>query len=408
MSVGPYGTWSSPISAADVAAGGVGVGEPWLEGDVAYWLERRPADQGRAVLVRAEPFGSPVDVTPNGFDARTRVHEYGGGSYLVRGDVVVFSNDDDQRLYRQDAGGEPRPITPEPPSRASIRYADGRMTLDGARLICVRERHEPDRVLNELVTLPADGSEEPVVVASGADFYAAPRVSADGRRIAFIAWRQPRMPWDGTELHVADLGTDATLSGDRVVAGGERESIFQPEWSPTGVLHFVSDRTGWWNVYRLDGDGRAEHLTPLDAEFGVPMWELGYATYAFLDDGRIVCTYRTRGVQHLAAIDPTTLELLDLDVPFPSFEPYLRTSGSRLLFVAGGSAIPHEVVSLDFTARSVDVLRVEREIPFDDAYVSAPEPLEFPTESGRARTRTSIRRRTRTRRRRRANGRRSS
>jgi dipeptidyl aminopeptidase/acylaminoacyl peptidase len=323
-------------------------------------------------------------VTPAGFDVRTRVHEYGGGSYIVHGDTVLFSNFADQRLYRQDGGGAPHPITPEPPSPASIRYADGRVTPDGSRLLCVRERHDDDGVTNELVSLPTDGSAAPVVVAGGHDFFACPRISSDGTGVAWIRWDQPRMPWDGTELVVAELAADGSLANDHVVAGGERESIFQPAWGPDGVLHYVSDRTGWWNLYRLtEGEG-AENLTPLDAEFGVPLWELGYATYAFLGDGRIACVYRSRGVSHLGILDPVTHELVDLDLPYVCFDPpHVDASGTRLLFLASGASEPTCVVSLDFTTRSVDVLRASREIAFDPALVAAAEPIEFPTENGR-------------------------
>jgi dipeptidyl aminopeptidase/acylaminoacyl peptidase len=379
----PYGTWSSPVSAAEVAAGGVGLQETTLDGEVAYWLELRPAEAGRTVLVRAASSGTPEDVTPPGFDVRTRVHEYGGGAYVTDGDTVFFSNFADQRLYRQDAGAAPRPITPEPPSPASLRYADGRLTPDGARLVCVRERHDAEGVTNEIVALPADGSAEPRIVATGHDFFASPRMSRDGERIAWLRWDQPRMPWDGTELVVADLRPDGSVANERVVAGGERESIVQPAWSADGVLHFVSDRTGWWNLYR-DADAGAENLTPIEAEFGVPMWEFGYSTYAFLGDGRIACLYRSRGVGHLGVLDPTTRELLDLDLPYTCFDPpHLDASDTRLLFLAADAAEPRRVVSLDFTARSVDVLRVGRELPFDPAYVAAAEPIEFPTENGR-------------------------
>jgi dipeptidyl aminopeptidase/acylaminoacyl peptidase len=380
--VAPYGTWSSPISAADVAEGGVGLHEPWLEGDVAYWLELRPADEGRNVLVRAAPFGAPADATPAGFDVRTRVHEYGGGSYVVDADAVLFSNFDDQRLYRQDAGGRPRPITPEPASPASVRYADGRITPDGSRLICVRERHVDDAVVNELVAMPADGSGDASVIASGHDFFASPRVSPDGSRLAWTCWDQPRMPWDGTQLHVAELAPDGSLSGDAVVAGGDRESIFQPEWSPDGILHFVSDRTGWWNLYRRIDD-EAQNLTPIEAEFGVPLWELGNNTFAFLGDGRIACIYRAGGIEHLGVLDPATRELVDLELPYTSFDPHLRAGGERLLFLASAADTPAHVVSLDFTSRSVEVLRQSRELSFDPAFVSVPEPIAFPTEAGR-------------------------
>jgi dipeptidyl aminopeptidase/acylaminoacyl peptidase len=380
----PYGTWSSPLSAVDVAEGGVRVYEPWLDDDVAYWLELRPAEDGRNVVVRADPFGPPVDVTPAGFDVRTRVHEYGGGSYAVRGGVVYFSNFADQRLYRQRDGRQPEPITPEPPARASVRYADLRVTPDGGRIVCVRERHEADVVTNELVALPADGSAEPCVVASGADFFCTPRLSTDGRRVAYLRWDQPQMPWDGTELHVADVTPGGAFADDRVVAGGQRESIFQPSWAVDGKLHFVSDRTGWWNLYRLVDDDTAENLTSMDAEFGVPMWELSYASYAFLGDGRIVCVYRDRGVHHLAVLDPATRELMDLDVPYTCFDPpMLDAEGTRLIFMGAGTATPDQIVSLDFTTRAIEVLRSEREPTLDEGSVSAPEAIEFPTDGDR-------------------------
>jgi dipeptidyl aminopeptidase/acylaminoacyl peptidase len=381
--VSPYGTWRSPLSAAEVASGGVGVYEPSLDGEAAYWLELRPAESGRNVLVRAEPFGPPVDVTPAGFDVRTRVHEYGGGAYVVHDGVAFFSNYVDQRMYRQEGLGRPVAITPEPPTPASMRYGDARVTPGGRLLVCVRERHEDDRVMNELVTLPADGSAEPRIVASGADFFASPRISPDGRRVAYLRWDQPQMPWDGTELHVADLADDGSFATDRHVAGGPRESIVQPSWSADGTLHAVSDRTGWWNICRLRDGAEPENLTPLDAEFGVPMWEFGYASYTFLGDGRIACAYRSAGQHHLAVLDPATRELLDLDVPFTCFDPpYLHAEGTRLLFLAASASMPDQIVSLDFTTRSVEVLRTGRERPLDPSDVAVPEPIEFPTDGG--------------------------
>jgi dipeptidyl aminopeptidase/acylaminoacyl peptidase len=378
----PYGTWRSPLSAAEVASGGVGVYEPSLDGDVAYWLELRPAENGRNVLVRAEPDGSRVDVTPAGFDVRTRVHEYGGGAYVVHRGVAFFSNYADQRMYRQDGLGEPVAITPDPPTPASIRYGDARATPDGRLVVCVRERHDDGAVVNELVSLPADGSAEPRTVASGADFFASPRISPDGGSVAYIRWDQPQMPWDGTELHVADLTQEGSFANDRLVAGGPRESIFQPAWSVDGTLHFVSDRTGWWNIYRLRDAAEPENLTPLEAEFGVPMWELGYASYTFLGDDRIACAYRSAGEHRLAVLDPTTRELVDLDLPFTCFDPpYLHAKDTRLVFLAAGASMPDQIVSLDFTTRSVEVLRADRD-PLDPSYVAVPEPIEFATEGG--------------------------
>lgn len=379
----PFGSWPSRISAADVASAGVTLAETRVADDQTYWLEHRPAEGGRTVIVRGDGWSEPVDVTPEGFDVRTRVHEYGGGAYLVAGARVFFCNDADQRLYRQDAGADPRPITPEPPEPRSHRYADGRLTGDGGWVVCVRERHEAEGVVNELVAVPADGSGEPHTIAGGHDFYAYPRPSRDGSRLAFLTWDHPRMPWDGTELWVADLLADAELGEPRRVAGGPEESVYQPAWSPRGVLHFVSDRTGWWNLYRLGDDGDVEALRPMEAEFGVPLWELGYASYAFLLDGRIACVYSSEGTEHLALMDPDADQLLDVDVPYTTFDPSLDAADGRVAFVGGGPALPHRVVSIDFTSRSVDELRESRPLPVPEEDVSVPRSIEFPTDGGR-------------------------
>lgn len=381
--IAPYGSWRSPISAEMCARGGVHLFEPMLDGDVAYWLEARPNEDGRHVLMRADPWSDPADVTPPGFNVRDKVHEYGGGSYTVHDGVVFFANFDDQRVYRlEDLGAVPRPIVPEPPTPSGYRYADLRAFPGGRFLVCVRERHEGESVANELVVLPVDGSAEAVTVAEGRDFYACPRLSPDGSRLAWLCWDAPNMPWDGNEVWVADVREDGTLADAAMVAGGGTESLFQPGWSTDGHLHFVSDRTGWWNLYRRESGGAETNLTPTDAEFGVPMWEFGYATYAFLPDGRLACTYHRDGVHHLAILDPATSELLDLDLPYATYDPYLAAEGSRLVFVAGGPAIPHQVVSVDLVTRSVDVLRESERLTFDAGYVSLPEPVAFLTEGG--------------------------
>ena len=241
--IAPYGSWKSPITAELIARGAVGLGFPELAGDAVYWLELRPAEGGRYVIRRLSG-RETVDVTPSGFNARTRVHEYGGGAYLVHEDSVFFSNFEDQRMYRQDGGGDPYPITQEPDTQAALRYADGRLTPDGRLVVCVRESHDGEQVLNELVAFPSDGPQWQRAVVSGSDFYAFPRISPDGHQLAWISWDHPRMPWDGTELWVADLSGAGEVGEPRLVAGGPTESVLQPEWSPDGALYFVSDRTG--------------------------------------------------------------------------------------------------------------------------------------------------------------------
>lgn len=379
----PFGTWRSPISAEMVSAGAVSLMQPHLHEGVAYWLEGRPAEGGRSVLVRADAFSEPEDITPSGFNARTTVHEYGGGAYLLHEGSVYFSNFADQRLYRQDAGGDPVPITPDTGGRD--RYADGRVTPDGRSLVCVRERHpepdDPSGVVNELVTLPPDGSSEPRTIRSGRDFYSTPRIDPDGSWLSWLEWDLPWMPWDGCELVVGELAGDGRLSGVRRVAGlvGE-ESIFQPTWSPGGDLHFASDRTGWWNLF-AERDGDVQALSPADAEFGWPQWVFGMSAYGFLSDGRIACLWERDGLQHLAILDPVSGELIDLDVPYTAMAPRLDVEGDRVVFVGGGPATPDEIVVLDVTARSMDVLRSSSSV-VDAAAISVPRQIEFPTDGG--------------------------
>ena len=384
----PYGAWPSPITAEMVSVGEMSLLQPHLHDGAAYWLESRPSEGGRAVLVRAAPFAEPEDVTPPGFNVRTTVHEYGGGAYLLHDGTAYFSNFTDQRLYRQSPEAEPVPITAD--SGGRDRYADGRITPDGRWLICVRERHpepdDPSGVVNELVALPPDGSSEPVPIRSGRDFYSTPRVSPDGTRLCWLEWDLPWMPWDGSELFAGELDEDGGLLRIRPVAGraGE-ESIFQPAWSPAGELHFASDRTGWWNLYR-EHDGEIRPLHPAEAEFGWPQWVFGMSAYGFLGDGRITCLWERDGVQHLAILDPGSGELVDLAIPHTAMAPRLDVEGDRVILVGGGPAIPDEIVLLDVTARSMDVLRSSSSpgssFDIDEGWISTPRQIEFPTDGG--------------------------
>ena len=273
------------------------------------------------------------DLTPAGSNARTRVHEYGGGAVWYHGDTVFYSEFADSRLYRVD-GGKARPITPEPPAENSLRYADGVVTPDGATIVCVRERHEDGEVHNELVTFPADGSAAPTVIQSGHDFYMAPRFDPAGGRLAWLAWDHPNMPWDGTLLYVDGA----------VVAGGPDESVIDPQWSPDGVLHYCSDRTGWWNLYRDE-----EQLTSLaDAEIGGPNWVFGMSRYAFLEDGRIACVVTRRAVDSLQLLDPASGTLEDLGLGWTSYvATALASSGGRVVFAAGSPTQATVLVALD-------------------------------------------------------------
>ena len=374
-----YGEWPSPITPEMVAGGGVDFAGVACNEGTAWWLERRPDEEGRGVLVR-EGDDEPVDVTPSGYDVRTLVHEYGGGDFLVDRGTAWFANFDDQRLYRQRSGEDPEPITPAPDVERGDRYADLAITPDGERLYCVRERHtadDGDEPTNTLVTLPADGGADPVVVAEGHDFYSFPRVSPDGSRLAWTTWDHPAMPWNETTLHVATIADDGRLDDERTVLGGDGESVFQPAWSPDGDLYAVSDRSGWWNLYRID-DGEPVALHTAEAEFGVPQWVFGLSTYAVLDDGRIAARFGRGGDYDLGLLDADG-ELDPVDLPDSYFPgPHVATDGEAVVLVAASPTRPTSIVRWR-PGETPSILERSRELDVDPAYLAEPERITFPT-----------------------------
>jgi dipeptidyl aminopeptidase/acylaminoacyl peptidase len=353
-----------------------------LAGDGAvWWAEGRPAEGGRVVLMRRDASAAVEAVTPADFYARTRVHEYGGGAWCLHGDdAAVFVNLSDQRLYRQALGEEPRALTPKPDSPAALRYADMRVTPDGAAVLCVREVHGEGEAANEIVSIPLDGSGETTVLAAGRDFYSFPRPSPDGCQLAWTCWDHPNMPWDGTELWLAPLGD---LAAARLVAGGPAESVFQPQWSPDGVLHFASDRDGWWNLQRLEDDGSVTALSAERAELAHPQWLFGGATFAFLDDGAIACVRNDGGEERLGVLRPGAAAVEDLGLPFTSFGfPSLDSRGSRVAFAAASPERETVIAIYDLDSDETEVVREASEAAIDPAYVSVPRAIEFPSSGG--------------------------
>jgi dipeptidyl aminopeptidase/acylaminoacyl peptidase len=271
----PFGSWKSPITTDLIVAETIALGQIALDCDDVYWIEGRPREGGRNVVVR-----NGSDVTPAPFNARTRVHEYGGGAFTVTEHIVYFVNDSGQQLYR-----DATPLTNVP----GLRFAD--MIVDRQQLIAVCEDHRDSarEAINSLVTVTHGKIE---TLYAGHDFYSSPRLSPDGKRLAYLTWDHPNMPWDGTQLFV----------DGKMIAGGDSESIAQPEWSPDGELHFISDQTGWWNLYRWR-DGKVEPLCPMDAEVAMPQWVFGMSSYAFIAADRIVCAYNVKGSWRLALLD---------------------------------------------------------------------------------------------------------
>jgi dipeptidyl aminopeptidase/acylaminoacyl peptidase len=373
-----YGSWKSPLTAEEVFARAIGLSAIGLDGDDVYWRESLP--DGRNVAVRLRPDGSRTTCTPPGYNVRTRVHEYGGGAYLAADGVIYFSNFDDQKLYRQAPGAEPQALS----QTEGIRYADAAYDRRRHRLILVREDHTAStpQPVNSLVAVDALTGGDGQVLESGHDFYSTPRLSPDGTRLAWLAWDHPNMPWDGTELWEAEVLPDGSLGQRRLVAGGQAESIFQPSWSPDGRLYWVSDQTGWWNLYRRrESDGAAEPLCPMEAEFGEPQWVFGQSRYAFATAEQLVCTYIQSGLYHLAVLDTRSLRLEPIDLPH-TFVGSLQAAPGKAYFVGGTPTTPLEVVRLDLATHAVESLRRSREVTLDAGYISVAQPIEFPTEGG--------------------------
>jgi len=380
--VAPFGSWRSPISSALIARQTIRLTQLQLDGDDLYWVEVRPLEGGRYVIVRHRPAVGTEDVTPPGFSARTRVHEYGGGAHAASEGTVFFTHYDDQRLYRQDPGVLPRPISPDV-AGATLRYADLVVDRTRDRIICVHEDHSASgrEAVNSLVAIGADGG--PVVsLARGNDFYSSPRLSPDGGRLAWLSWDHPNLPWDGTDLWVADLTGDGSLANIQRVAGGPEESIFQPEWSPGGVLHFMSDRTGWWNAYRWrPTDGGVESLCAIEAEFGRPQWVFGMSIYGFADEERLVVVIQERAVDRLVLLDVArrTLEPLAID---RTEMTSLRVAREKAYVIGGGPTEEPSVAALDLADGRVEILRRSTETEFDEGYLSQPQAIEFPVPGG--------------------------
>ena len=372
----PYGSWKSPISAQTLVAEAVGLGSVRLADEEICWIEARPSEGGRCVLMRRSAEGRVAEGTPAPFNVRTRVHEYGGGAYAVDGQVAYCANFADQRLYRVAPGQAPQPLTPE----VDLRYADGVVDRGRQRLLCVREDHTgPGEAVNTVAAVDLRSGESRVLV-SGNDFYAFPRLSPDGSRLAWTTWNHPNMPWDGSELWVGTFDGNGTLAEVERVAGGLEESIFQPEWSPDGVLHFVSDRTGWWNLYRWRA-GKAEALWPLAAEFGKPQWSFAPSTYAFASEQELVCTYVQQGSGHLAILDLQTGEVKVLETPYTEIAE-LRAGPGFAVFIGGSPTEPRSIVRLELGSGKMEVLRRSRPLTIDPGYLSVPQAIEFPTAKG--------------------------
>jgi len=378
----PCGAWATPITAAVVAAGSTPLSGVLLDGADLYWLAGRASEGGRTTLLRQRD-GRVDELTPAPFNVRTRVHEYGGGAVLVADQRVWFSNFADNRVYRIDRNGAPADGSePVPVSEGgALRWADFVLDRFHKRLVGVREDHSAGETypVNTLCALGADGTQ--LVLDDGYDFYSSPRISPDGKQIAWLCWNHPRMPWEGTELWLADIVADGTLANGRLIAGGEEEAIVQPEWSPGGTLHFVSDRSGWWNLHRYD-HGVVHPICPREAEFGLPHWVFGQSMYGFRSDDEIVCAYIEGGVSKLARLDTRSGQLTPIDTPYQEIRE-LRVSGDSVALLGGAPTVAAEVVRIDLAAGHREVLARSIEQLPEVGYLSVPQTISYPSAKGR-------------------------
>jgi len=379
----PYGSWTSPITSDLIVSSSIRLGGIRLDGPDIYWSELRPAEGGRQLLVRYGPedvLGSVSDITPVPFNVRTRVHEYGGGAYLVHKGTVYFSNYADQRLYAQRAGEAPQPLTPEVAPSAGLRFADAVMDEARQRLICVMEDHrQPGEAINTVVSIPVAGG-TPKVLVSGNDFYSSPSLSPDGTELVWITWNHPQMPWDGTELWLAKVTEDGSLSRPRRLVGNVKESVCQPRWAPSGTLHFISDATGWWNLYRWEGE-RGDPLFPMEAEFAGPQWGFGMSSYGFEDNTTILCTYIYEGTTRLAQFDTRSRSMEEIPIPYCGIGS-LQVGKGFATFVAASTTEPSAVIRLNLATLEMTPLRQSSTLTIDPGYISEPEVISFPTTGG--------------------------
>jgi len=371
----PYGSWSSPITGEMIVEDALQLSQARLQDGVVYWIEQRPAEGGRRVLMKSSGASNPEELTSKTLNVRTLVHEYGGGDYGIARGAAYFSNFADQRVYRVGDDGTAAPVTPEGP----FRYADFEHDPHRNRMLCVLEDHsqkgaDPENLVVAISDDPSVGYQR---LVAGNDFYSNPRLSPDGTTMAWLSWNHPNMPWDGTELWIATLDEDGLPGDPTKIAGGQMESVFQPRWSLDGSLYYISDPSGWWNLHRWK-DGVTDHVLPMDAEFGSPQWIFGLSNYAVVDDDTLLASYIESGKRRLGLINVPESKVEPIET-FYGMAASIEVENGVALFLAGSSDRPAALVQMDLSAGDIREIRTESTLTIDPGYLSQPEVIEFPT-----------------------------
>lgn len=373
--VTPYGEWPSPISAASLVSGAVGIAECCTDGDDVWWTEARPDEGGRTALIRWRD-GATEEITPPDAYVRTLVHEYGGGSWWVQHGVAYYVDVSDQRLRRLVPGEEPTFLTPEPASPRGLRFADFRVDPYDRFLVAVRETHHADREpTNDLVAIPTDGSMELRDLWGGTDFVSSPRISPDGTRLAWLSWDHPNMPWDSTRLHVALYG-DGAIGEVALEVGNGAEAWVEPGWAPDGRLLACTDRDEWWNLVSVEGDGELEPVVTGPFEVPTPSWVFGMQRWAVTPEHTVAAVGLATGDELI--IDGRTVSMPDATISS------LQPAAGGVVYVGAGYGHESQVVKLHLDGSNVrrEVLSRGRELPVETGYLIEPESITFPTSDG--------------------------
>ena len=373
----PYGLWQSPISPEMLASKSTRYGQIQYIDNAIYWLESRPHEQGRGVIVRSQN-GKREDVTPKGFNVRTRVHEYAGGDFWGRGEYLLFADDSNQQLCLQNLStNSVEFITPEPPVKRSLRYCDGEVAPNMAYTVCVHERHEADDVINELIVVSLSAPFTKQVIVQGADFYSNPRINPDGKQLCWISWNHPNMPWDETELWLADISESGEITNQRKVAGGDNVSVYHPFWSADNQLFYVADPEGWWHIYCLENPHKPVH-DKLEIEFGLPQWVFGCRTVQWLDDKTLIAIGTRKGQQALYQISLETGAVELFSDNWTAFNGQMVTGENELYFMAANPKTGEAVYQVNLQNKQTRQLTESDKDQLED-YISVPQHIKFPT-----------------------------